>query len=135
MAFAFHVTGAEASDMSDTWRYESAVPDAIYGQPEYLDLAIRIEGTKVCGNFLSAYRGGMRVAEGSFSGSLSAGEAMVTYDAGWAGAAGEGKAKVRPIGATLSWHVLQPGPEPDHVIRTAVLRRASTTIEPPSTCR
>jgi hypothetical protein len=134
LLLAVCTASAAAGDIGGTWRYKSTVADAVYGEPEYLDLAIRVEGAKVCGNYLSAYRGGMRVAEGSFSGLLAHGEWIVTYEAGWAGVVGDGKASVRASGAKLSWKVVQPGPEPDYVIQSALLHRASTRIEPPSRC-
>ena len=135
LILVLNASGAQAGPIAGTWRYESKVPDPVYGEPEHLVLEIRVEGKKLCGTYLSAYRGGMRVAEGRFSGRLTGATGSVRYEAGWAEVAGEGRATLRRTGTTLTWRVETPGPEPDFMIKSAVLVRTAKSIGAAIRCK
>jgi len=80
---------AAASPFAGDWEYVSAKPDAVYGEPEKLTISLQVTGKKVCGTYMSIYRGGMKVAEGELHGTVKDAQATVTYEASWGNIAGE----------------------------------------------
>ena len=130
---AFHTIGHAASIEGD-WEYIGKTLDAVYGEPESLHLAIRIDGKTLCGSYMSAYRGGMKVVEGTFQGKITGNKAAVVYVADSAEPRSTGKATLRLIGSQLDWVVTQKAPESEYVIQAAVLHRASARLERPKPC-
>ena len=63
---------AGAVQVAGDWAYTSTKADAAYGEPEHLFISVQVIGKKVCGRYMSAYRGGMKVAEGKFHGTVGA---------------------------------------------------------------
>jgi len=125
---------AEASPVTGDWEYISAKPDAVYGEPEKLILSLQVSGKKVCGTYMSVYRGGMKVAEGQLHGTVNDAQATVTYEAGWGSITGEGVARLHVRGQQLEWLVTRPGPEPDYMLRSAKLHRSQAKLEKPAKC-
>jgi hypothetical protein len=125
---------AGAAPIAGDWAYTSTKLDALSGEPEQLFMSIQMIGNKVCGRFMSAYRGGMRIAEGEFHGTVGANQVTVTYEAGWAGVTGTGIGRLRMRGQQLEWRVTRPGPEPDYMVRTAILRPSGAKLEKPAKC-
>jgi len=120
--------------LAGDWEYTSAQHDAVYGEPEGLFVSIRVVGNRICGSYMSAYRGGMKVASGALHGTVSNGHASVTYEAGWAGVTGDGRGHLRLRGRKLEWQVTRPGPDPDYIIRAATLRPSKNLLQIPATC-
>jgi len=120
--------------MTGDWAYTGAMSDAIYGEPEQLFMTVQVVGQKVCGRYMSVHRGGMKVAEGLFHGAVGADRVTVTYEAGSGGITGSGMGSLRMRGQLLEWRVTQPGPDPDYMVCTAKLRRASAKLEKPAKC-
>lgn len=131
LAFQSVVYGAS---LEGDWAYTSSKPDPMFKEPPSLHLSIRVNGKKVCGTYMSAYRGGMRVAEGEFKGTQVGETATVVYDVGWDNTTGEGTARLRLKGEKLDWVVIKPGPEPDYVLPRAILKRSSKLLETPTQC-
>ena len=134
LLIAFHAA-SHAVTFSGHWEYVSKSPDLVSGEPESLILAIHVAGKTLCGSYMSAYRGGMKLAEGTFKGTLSGGKATVVYDAEWAGRPATGKATLRLVGKQLEWAVTQPAPETDYVIQVALLSPAKPRLESPESCK
>lgn len=130
---AQHVV-SHAATFGGHWEYISKRPDPVYGEPESLHLAITVSGKALCGSYMSAYRGGMKVAEGTFKGTFSGGNAIVVYDAEWAGRQATGKATLRLVNGEIEWVVTQPAPEFDYVVQVAVLRPSVALLESPKSC-
>lgn len=129
-------TAALAHGATGEWEYSAARPDPVYGEPEALRLSLLVAGNRICGAYVSSYRGGMRVAEGTLKGGVTGATAAIVYEAGWAGVTGTGTARIRLNKGSLSWLVIAAGPEPDYMVRKAVLQRVKQQrLEAPTQCK
>ena len=127
--------GAGASPIAGDWEYISAKPDAVYGEPQELILSIQVNGKKICGTYMSVYRGGMKVAEGELHGTVNNAQATVTYEAGWGNTTGYGVARLHVRHQKLEWLVTRAGPEPDYMLRSAKLHRSQAKLEKSEKCK
>jgi hypothetical protein len=127
-------TAQAAVSLGGNWEYTAEKPDPTYGNEESLSVRMNIENGVACGTYVSAWRGGMRVAEGGFRGKVNGSRVAVTYEAGWGAETGEGLGEFSYRSGKLYWRVLRAGPGTDYMVRSAVLKRIKSTNLGESSC-